>query len=120
MFEITIDTPDLPDAACIDIGGEVFFPGPGRPDLTAQAKAICVGCPEREACLEYALKHPLLGVWGGLSEVERARLARKRAGIKTCRNGHPKTPDSTTPSGSCRACAQAAWRRHYERTKESA
>ena len=119
LLELIIDTPDLPDAACLDIGGEVFFPGVGRTDLDAQAKAICAGCLERAACLEYALKHPQLGIWGGLNEVERARFARKQA-VKTCRNGHPKTPDNTTPSGSCRACAQAAWRRHYDRTKESA
>lgn len=121
LLDFIFDAPDLPNAACIDIGGEVFFPGRGRPDLAAQAKAICARCPERAACLDYALQHPQLGIWGGLNEKEREhKVTPPPPTVKTCRNGHPKTPDSTTPSGSCRACAQAAWRRHYHRTKEIA
>ena len=120
LLDLIIDAPDLPEAACLDVGGEVFFPGVGRPDLAAQAKAICAGCPERVACLDYALKHPQLGIWGGLNEVERARLAHKRNAVETCRNGHPKTPEDTSARGRCLVCQRAAWRRHYDRTKESA
>lgn len=46
----------------------------------AVAKAICVRCPVRAECLEYALgvreNH---GIWGGLNEMERRAVLRQRA-----------------------------------------
>lgn len=43
-------------------------------------KAVCCACPSRVPCLDYALAHDLReGVWGGLTEDERAALKRKRA-----------------------------------------
>ena len=46
----------------------------------AKAKAICVRCPVRAECLEYALRiREPHGIWGGLNELERRRLARRRA-----------------------------------------
>ena len=39
------------------------------------AKAVCRTCPVRTECLEHALKIPEpYGIWGGLSEDERAQL----------------------------------------------
>lgn len=44
-----------------------------------QAKMICAGCKCRQECLEYSLKHEPWGIWGGLSEQDRAimRLEKK-------------------------------------------
>jgi WhiB family redox-sensing transcriptional regulator len=40
------------------------------------AKAICETCPVRLACLAFALeRNEKFGVWGGLTEKERARLS---------------------------------------------
>lgn len=65
-------------AACRDADTAIFFRERGE-NATA-AKAVCAGCPVREACLEYALvAFERFGVWGGLSEVERRRLRAKRA-----------------------------------------
>jgi WhiB family redox-sensing transcriptional regulator len=46
----------------------------------SQARALCRTCPVMEACLEYSLTvmEPH-GIWGGLNELERRRLLRKRA-----------------------------------------
>jgi WhiB family redox-sensing transcriptional regulator len=45
-----------------------------------QARALCRSCPVQQACLEYALAvHETHGIWGGLNELERRRLLRKRA-----------------------------------------
>ena len=41
------------------------------------AKAICAGCPSREACLQYALDNHETGVWGGTNDLDRARIVRK-------------------------------------------
>jgi WhiB family redox-sensing transcriptional regulator len=45
----------------------------------AIAKALCVRCPVREPCLEFALhtRDPH-GVWGGMNEMERRALLRTR------------------------------------------
>ena len=44
------------------------------------ARALCAACPVRAQCLDYALtvQEPH-GIWGGMNEVERRRLLRKRA-----------------------------------------
>ena len=45
----------------------------------ARARAICVRCPVREECLEYALRiRETHGIWGGLNELERRTLLRTR------------------------------------------
>jgi WhiB family transcriptional regulator, redox-sensing transcriptional regulator len=46
----------------------------------AVAKAICVRCPVRVECLEYALAtRENHGIWGGLNEMERRAILRERA-----------------------------------------
>lgn len=68
-------------AACAGAPVDLFFPDPTRPDArdTEQARAICAGCPVREACLAAGMaeKH---GVWGGLTSRERRVLRRKQRG----------------------------------------
>ena len=64
-------------ALCAQVDGEMFFPEKGG--STREAKRVCQGCEVREECLEYALAHRIRwGIWGGLSERERRRLASER------------------------------------------
>ena len=64
-------------AACRDSDVSVFFPA-GEEDA-GEAKAICAVCPVRDECLEWAMAtRQDDGVWGGLTEVERRRLRRRR------------------------------------------
>lgn len=73
-------------AACRDVDTSLFF-APNyfekrrqKDAREAKAKSFCLGCPARETCLEYALKiNEEHGVWGGLNEMERRALARRRA-----------------------------------------
>lgn len=61
-------------ALCGQTDPEEFFPEKGG--STRQAKSICRGCEVSAQCLEYALKHgERFGIWGGMSERERRRLA---------------------------------------------
>jgi WhiB family redox-sensing transcriptional regulator len=61
------------DALCAETDPEAFFPEKGG--STREAKRVCVGCPVRLQCLEYALDNDeRFGIWGGLSERERRRL----------------------------------------------
>lgn len=44
------------------------------------AKVICARCPVQEPCLAFALRtREPHGVWGGLNEMERRALLRRRA-----------------------------------------
>lgn len=49
--------------------------GSSREARDAAAKLVCASCPVTRECLEYALatREPY-GVWGGLSETERAEV----------------------------------------------
>nr|MDQ6928977.1 WhiB family transcriptional regulator [Actinomycetota bacterium] len=43
------------------------------------ARRVCIDCPVKSPCLEYALANSIdHGVWGGASERERRRIARRR------------------------------------------
>lgn len=65
------------DATCRDLDTAIFFPE--TEEDVAVAKAFCVTCPVREACLEFALvTRQDDGVWGGLDETERRRVRRRR------------------------------------------
>lgn len=65
-------------AACRGEDPAVFFPSVGG--NAAKARVICASCPVQQECLAYALADPeSAGVWGGISERERRKLARSVA-----------------------------------------
>ena len=66
--------------ACRDLGPESFFHpegerGPARRNRASAAKSVCAACPVWRQCREHALavREPY-GVWGGLTEEERAAV----------------------------------------------
>ena len=68
-------------AACRDSAPDLFFPigatGLALDQIEA-AKTICLGCPVRDECLEFALEtNQEAGIWGGTSEDERRHLRRE-------------------------------------------
>ncbi len=73
----------MTDAACKDTDADIWF-GADTSDRTVrhhqtEAKRICFTCPSLDPCLDYALDNNIKeGVWGGLNEDERRRMARGR------------------------------------------
>ncbi|MBS4730550.1 WhiB family transcriptional regulator [Mycobacterium sp. SM1] len=69
-----LDLPSWSGAAlCAQTDPDAFFPE--KCGSTREAKRVCIRCPVRLACLEWALDHDeRFGVWGGFSERERRRL----------------------------------------------
>ena len=68
-------------AACRQLGIEnatIFFPTRGQSSEVEAAKQVCATCPVQDECLGFAVEHHCLGIWGGTSERERARLRRRR------------------------------------------
>ena len=81
-------------AACRGMDVEVFFHASSershvRDERIAMAKAVCQRCPVLGECRAHALatREPY-GVWGGLSESDRALLL----GVRTLRHPGPRQP----------------------------
>ncbi|WP_406149480.1 WhiB family transcriptional regulator [Streptomyces anulatus] len=71
------DTFWQPDSACYGMdpedSEEVFFPTRRDHEAIAEAKELCGMCPVVRECLNFALENGLAeGIWGGLTEDERA------------------------------------------------
>jgi WhiB family redox-sensing transcriptional regulator len=72
-----MDTEWMAWGKCRDLPPATFFPSDGVG--VEIARRICADCPVQEPCLEYALYNRIdHGVWGGASERERRRIARRR------------------------------------------
>ena len=76
------------EGACRDADPTLFFapdgsePDPVKEARESEAKAFCEGCPIRQACLDWSIDNrERHGIWGGLSDEERADLLR-RARVK--------------------------------------
>jgi WhiB family redox-sensing transcriptional regulator len=86
---------DIP--LCSTVDPEIFFPQEievnGRVihkyNKLSVAKKICSQCPLKNPCLEYALRNPEIGVWGGTTESQREDL-RKNSRIRLQRR--PPSP----------------------------
>lgn len=62
---------------CSDKPPALFFPSDGVG--VEVAKKICMECPVKDQCREYALEQRIdHGVWGATSERERRRILRSR------------------------------------------
>lgn len=55
---------------------EAFFSKSTHYEHGDWAKRMCSECPVLVECLTFALKHPQHGIWGGLTERERADMVR--------------------------------------------
>lgn len=68
------------DAACAEIGGDVFFPEQGG-DVTSPRR-ICAACPVIDECLEFGLRtEAQYGIYGGKTarELLNIRMGRRAA-----------------------------------------
>ena len=79
----TLDWQD--SAACREHSNLLFFGEEGESELEkqareARAKGVCARCPVTDPCLEFAMEtNQKYGIWGGLTDKERASLKRRRA-----------------------------------------
>ena len=70
------DTDWMAEGRCREMEAGLFFPSDGLG--VERARVICMTCPVRQACRDYALRHRIPhGVWGGTSERERVRILRR-------------------------------------------
>ena len=123
--------PDRPDdwreqAECRDDPTpDLWFVTPSDHHGIAAAKAICRRCPVAPECLAEALPNAsIVGVWGGTSEVERAKLRvampRQPKGIQHGTPGGHRTHRARGEEscGPCTAAAKAQNARYNQRKTE--
>lgn len=72
-------------AACR--GADVFFstnedPALDPPYLTPEQAVLCGTCPVVQDCLQYAIEHNEVGVWGNTTWFQRQQMKRTRARMK--------------------------------------
>jgi WhiB family transcriptional regulator, redox-sensing transcriptional regulator len=95
------DTPDqiawMAHALCRGTNPDRYFPSDGVGVEAVQR--ICVDCPVRVDCLEYALRHGIdQGVWGGASERQRRRIRRQRRALAEAETGTAPESETAAPS----------------------
>ena len=78
-------------AECLTEDPERFFPKARTPyvlaELIDEAKTVCARCPVAAECLEFAISTGQdYGIFGGLDEKERRKLASPASG-STCASG---------------------------------
>ena len=62
---------------CQGLDPNLFFPDSG--EKSNEAKAVCIDCPVKKTCLEYAVANGIEhGVWGGSSQREIKRIIKAR------------------------------------------
>lgn len=95
MTELIIPPPWTEAAVCASADPEAWFPEKGQTNTAA--KKVCGACTVREECLAWALEHSeRFGVWGGMSERERRRMAR----------GEPVADKVAPPGAPCPICSK--------------
>jgi len=66
---------------CATTDPEIFFPEKGSKGQSSYivnaARRICNTCPYKEPCLEWAVVHDEMGIWGGTTQKERRVHRRK-------------------------------------------
>ncbi|MFE5707609.1 WhiB family transcriptional regulator [Rhodococcus koreensis] len=88
-------------ASCRGTDTEVFFSpdgerGRGRAQREHTAKQICLNCPVLTECRAHALTAESHGIWGGMSESERARHTRRTRRAAARPRERVPAPDPST------------------------
>lgn len=72
-LELSEPEPWMLDGLCAQVDPALWFPDTGG--STTEAKRICMSCPVRAECLQYALDHDEIhGIWGATSNRERMAM----------------------------------------------
>jgi hypothetical protein len=67
---------------CASTDPNIFFTKDrGGYDFMPALKKICGACHAKDECLDYAVRHSVLGYWGNTTEKER-RTIRRKLGIR--------------------------------------
>ncbi|MFE5309733.1 WhiB family transcriptional regulator [Isoptericola sp. NPDC056605] len=120
MATLTYD--EEAQALCAQVGyGDIWFPDKGG--STREAKQICAECPIATRCLEVALANgERHGIWGGVSERDRRKLAQGRPTGPEREHGTARGYRQHKKHGEdvCKACdaAYSVYQREHREARE--
>lgn len=114
-YELIKTSSWIGDAACKGLDPELFFAERGH--SASEPQTVCVACPVRQQCAEYARTiNQTKGVWGG--QTERARRAAKRTNPpgETPKKVLPKHGTTTSYHRGCRCprCVETHMAHQYD------
>lgn len=66
-------------------------------------KRLCLDCPVRKACLDYALAHDVVGVWAGTTRPERERTRKALGQVAE------RLPSGYLPAGQVKHTTRSTW-----------
>lgn len=97
---------------------DIWYPHKKSPsDQTIEARNVCVRCEVRDQCLQYAMDNPNeLGIWGGLTEQQRAGLRKGRT-VNTFAKCHECSTEFVKQGGWHRYCSDEC-RKANERRRD--
>lgn len=129
-----LDAPWRQWAACRGADPALFFAATNAEDRgrrlrtlgdmqRAQALAYCARCHVRDDCLDHAIRFDELGIWGGTTQRERARMRRALVDVGVDLPSRPEAEllPRSTPTGADypAQCGTArAYRRHVRNGEE--
>jgi hypothetical protein len=105
LDDLKITLPDLPGALCADpsIPADVFHPQ-GKLELFAvlpMVVKLCNACPEKAACLEFAVNQKIFdGLWAGTTGHERRLMAMNQSKRGKGKKVSKSESQSTKPKAS--------------------
>lgn len=75
--------PNFSNPLCAEVDPEIFFASDSTSDqrkffTATEARKVCNRCEHKIECGEYSLQNRVMGIWGGLSEMERRKIRRER------------------------------------------
>lgn len=74
---MTIPEAWMDNAACAEVGTDLFFPTKEDRASSKLARTICASCPVATQCLDYAVRTGINhGIFGGVTESARAKTRR--------------------------------------------
>lgn len=68
--------------SCATVGGDFWFPEKEKGGISQVdakfAKSICRSCIHQSECAEWGIQKENHGIWGGLTDMDRRAIRRKR------------------------------------------
>lgn len=78
LFKPRGDTLWMHHAACAGEDPDQFFPDEEGKSSAKAARKVCATCPVAAQCAEFGVRNSEYGIWGGLTDKQRADVRRNR------------------------------------------
>lgn len=78
MMGAELTPPWMKDAACLNHTNPSIFFEETRQSIVREARQVCASCAVCSTCLNYAMRFDEVGIWGGTTTNQRAKIRRRK------------------------------------------